>query len=50
MKEDNNLPTEAHLKDIVTMINRILDEGKKECLVTVQRWGDKEQVVAAREG
>ena len=50
MKEDNNLPTEAHLKDTVATINRILDEGKKECLVTIQRWGDKEQVISCREG
>ena len=50
MKEDISLPTEVHLKDIAKKINEVLDEGKKECLVGVQAWGEKEQVVAAREG
>ena len=50
MKEDLNLPTEAHLSDVVANIRRIIDAGTKECLVTVQKWGDKEQVVAVREG
>ena len=49
-KSDLNLPTEAHLSDVVANIKRILAAGTKECLVTYQKWGDKEQVVAAREG
>ena len=49
-KSDLNLPTEAHLADVAAMIRRILAAGTKECLVTYQKWGDKEQVVAAREG
>lgn len=35
VKSDVSLPTEEHLKDIVTKIRAIFDEGKKECLVTV---------------
>ena len=42
LKEDIKLPTEEHLKDIKKGIEKILEEGTKECLVTVQTWGDKE--------
>ena len=37
-----NLPTEAHLSDIAANIRRILEAGTKECLVTYQKWGNKE--------
>ena len=50
MKEDMNLPTESHLKDVANLIKSILEADKKECLVTCQKWGDKEQVVSCREG
>ena len=50
LKEDLNLPTEAHLRDIAALTKRIFEAGTKECLVTFQRWGDREQVVAVREG
>ena len=50
MKEDVKLPTEAHLIDIAKRINEILEAGVKECLVSVQKWGEKQQVVGAREG
>ena len=50
IKEDLNLPTESHLSDIATKIKQIVDAGTKECLVTYQKWGDREQVVAVREG
>ena len=49
-KSDLNIPTESHLSDVGAMIRRILAAGTKECLVTYQKWGDKEQVVACREG
>ena len=49
-KEDMNLPTAEHLKDVCKKIKEILEAGKKECLVTVQKWGDREQVTAVREG
>lgn len=50
IKEDLNLPTESHLTDIATKIKQIVDAATKECLVTYQKWGDREQVVAVREG
>ena len=49
-KEDLGLPTDEHLKDVVYKIKMILDEGKKECIVTVLKQGDKEQIVDVREG
>lgn len=50
LKEDCKLPTEAHLSDIAKRIQEILDDGKKECLVTVQKWGERQQVILCREG
>ena len=50
IKEDLNLPTESHLSDVATKIKQIVDAATKECLVTYQKWGDREQVVAVREG
>ena len=50
MKEDLNLPTTSHMADTVKDLKRILEAGKKECLVTVQKWGDKESVYSVREG
>lgn len=50
LKEDLNLPTEAHLQDVVKTLKKILEDGTKECLVTVQAWGDREQIIQAREG
>ena len=50
VKEDLMLPTESHLSDVCKRIKEILDEGKKECLVTFQKFGDKEQVCAVRDG
>ena len=50
MKEDVKLPTKAHLVEIAKKIQEILEAGTKECLVTVQTWGDKQQVVGVREG
>lgn len=48
--EHLNFPTESHLSDIVSRIKAIVDAATKECLVTVQKWGDKEQVISTREG
>ena len=50
MKEDVKLPTEEHLKDVAARIKSILEAGKKECLVTIQKWGDREQACLVREG
>ena len=48
--EHLNLPTEGHLSDIASRIKATVDEAKRECLVTVQKWGDKEQIILVREG
>ena len=50
LKEDLNLPTEGHLTDVANKIKAILEAGTKECLITFQKWGDKEQVISVREG
>ena len=50
VKEDVNLPTEEHLKDVANKIKQIFEEGKKECLVTVIATLGKEQVTECREG
>ena len=49
-KEDLKVPSEDHLQDLTKRIEEICEAGKKACLVTVQKWGDKEQVCAVREG
>ena len=50
MKEDINLPTHSHLKDLEKELRAVLDAGKKEALVVVQKWGDLEQMIVVREG
>lgn len=50
IKEDLNFPTESHLSDLAGKIKAIVDAGAKECLIQIQKWGDKEQIIAVREG
>merc|ERR1712156_510496 len=50
LKEDLNFPTEAHLSELRGKIITIVDAGEKECLVQIQKYGDREQIVAVREG
>lgn len=50
LREDLNLPTEAHLSDVAKRIKEILEAGTKECLISVLEWDTKVQVVAVREG
>ena len=50
MKEDCMAPSESHLSHVKPKIRDILDAETKECLVTVQRWDTREQVIAVREG
>ena len=50
MKEDISLPTASHLKDLEKELRAVLDAGKKEALVVVQKWGDLEQMIVVREG
>ena len=50
MKEDLKLSDLSHLKGMDKQIKAIIEAGAKECLVRVQKWGDKEQAIAVREG
>ena len=50
MKEDLKLSDAPHLKGMDKQIKAIIEAGAKECLVRVQKWGDKEQAIAVREG
>merc|ERR1711990_317432 len=50
IREDIDLPTEKHLEDVVKLIKKIQEAGKKECLITVQHFDGREQVVSTREG
>merc|ERR1711957_82803 len=50
VREDIDLPTVSHLSDIVKLIKKIHTTGKKECLVTVQHFNNREQVYSVREG
>ena len=43
-------PSESSLSHVKPKIRDILDAETKECLVTVQRWDTREQVIAVREG
>lgn len=49
-KQDLNLPTEAHLQEVVQRMRAIIEAGTHECLVTFQKWGDREQIIGVREG
>merc|ERR1711935_1094203 len=50
MKEDLKLSDSGHLKGMDKEIKRILDAGARECLVRCQKWGEREQAIAVREG
>ena len=50
MKEDISLPSASHLSHLEKQLKAILDLGKKEALVIVQKWGNLEQMIAVREG
>ena len=50
MKEDISLPTANHLSHLEKELRAVLDGGKKEALVVVQKWGDLEQMIVVREG
>ena len=50
MKEDLKLSDAPHLNGMDKQIKAIIEAGAKECLVRVQKWGDKEQAIAVREG
>jgi len=50
VKSDVNLPEAEHLQDVAKEIQRVFEEGKKECLVTVIATMNKEVVTEVREG
>lgn len=50
VKADVNFPEAEHLNDVVKLVKKIFEEGKKECLVTVIATLGKEQVESVREG
>ena len=50
VKSDVNIPEDEHLKEVVTKMKEIFEEGKKECLVTVLNCMGTEQLVDVREG
>lgn len=50
VKSDLNMPEAEHLKDVANRIREIMDEAKKECLVTVISTLGKEMVIECREG
>ena len=50
IKEDLKVPEEEWLKDVVAKAREILEEGKKECLVSVISAMGTEKLISAREG
>jgi translation initiation factor 5A len=50
VKADLNFPEAEHLSDVCKMIREIMDEGKKECLITVISTLGKELVIECRAG
>jgi len=50
MKEDLKLPEEEWLKDVVNKAKEIVEDGKKECLVTVVAAMGNEKLHSVREG
>ncbi|TNV76705.1 hypothetical protein FGO68_gene7444 [Halteria grandinella] len=50
IKEDLKLPEEEWLKDVVEKARAILEEGKKECLVTIVSAMGQEKLISVREG
>ena len=50
MKEDLKLPEDEWLKDVTDKAKAILEEGKKECLVTIVSAMGNEKMISVREG
>ena len=49
-KEDLQIPTDEHLKDVADRLKAIFNDGKKECLVTVIAAMGHEKIISVREG
>jgi translation initiation factor 5A len=50
MKEDLKIPEDEWLKDVTDKCREILEEGKKECTVTIVSAMGKEKLISVREG
>ena len=50
MKEDLKVPEDEWLKDVTEKIRDILDDGKKECLVTIVSAMGQEKLISVKEG
>ena len=50
IKEDLKLPEEEWLKEVVEKAKTILEDGKKECLVTIISAMGQEKMTSVREG
>ena len=50
IKEDLKVPEEEWLKEVVEKARAIVDDGKKECLVTVVAAMGQEKLISVREG
>ena len=50
LKEDLKLPEEEWLKDVATRAKEILEEAKKECLVSVISSMGQEKLISVKEG
>jgi translation initiation factor 5A len=50
IKEDLKVPEEEWLKEVVEKARAILEDGKKECLVTVVAAMGQEKMISVREG
>ena len=50
MKEDLKVPEDEWLKDVTDKCKEILEEGKKECIVTIVSAMGNEKLISVREG
>jgi len=50
MKEDLKVPEDEWLKDVTDKCREILEEGKKECIVTIVSAMGQEKLISVREG
>ena len=50
MKEDLKVPEDEWLKDVTDKCKEIIEEGKKECIVTIVSAMGKEKLISVREG
>ena len=44
------LPKEDFLKEVADKIEKVFAQSEKTCIINVQKWGNKEQIIACKEG